>query len=76
MLVLITCLSCSSDDTDESCELEIWGMSFSSSSGKYIIDYGPDENNTQSIEVDKYTYDYYVGITEDDNPEDCWEGPK
>ncbi len=70
--------SCSSDDdSNDNCSIEIWGMSKNCTPEcVYSVEYGPDENNTTTIETNEATFDFYTQIVEDDNELDCWEGEK
>lgn len=70
--------ACSSDDdNNENCNNEVWGLSKSCTPEcVYFVEYGPDENNTTTIETNEATFDFYKLIVEDDNELDCWEGEK
>lgn len=76
-LSLVLIAACTEEDNsteNNPCEIQIWGMNLSQ--GRYTIEYGKNENETTTIEVDEYTYNYYTAITEDSDPDDCWEGVK
>lgn len=66
-------ISCSSDDDSMGCQ-EIWGLN--RVNDYYEVEYGPDEDNTTTVEVNEETYTYYKAVFEDPNREDCWEGMK
>lgn len=76
-------LSCSSEDdsinTDANCDVKVWSLV--SGDAVYSLTYGHTQNNTQRVDVNKATYDFYHELTFSDNNINegnnvCWEGLK
>ncbi|GGG50648.1 hypothetical protein [Bizionia arctica] len=70
--------SCSSDDDSiDVCSEQVWVViEACGETCFYSVEYGPDENNTTTIDTNEATFDYYLAIMNDDNELNCWEGEK
>ena len=84
LFILFTAIifSCSSDDDtvdpNANCDVKVWSLQ--SGDEKYSLSYGPTQNDTQSVDVNKATYDFYYELAHSDNKSEgnhvCWEGFK
>lgn len=75
--------SCSKDDNEEQlpegfCEVQVWGVNktVTGTSKTFTVTFGPNENDTATIETNEATYNYYYDMVYNENPNDCWEGTK
>jgi hypothetical protein len=82
ILFISMIFSCSSEDdsidTNANCEVKVWSYS-RNSNGEYTVSYGPTQNNTQEVDVNKATYDFYYELAQASNDMNdgnnvCWEG--
>lgn len=73
--------SCSSDDDNidpkANCDVKVWSLQ---SDEEYSVSYGPTQNDTKTVVVNKATYDFYYELAHTENKTEgnhvCWEGLK